>query len=114
MAYHICRRDELKTMVHESKTMGLIASGITQLGKLEGEQRRDAACALIWAMVRLATIKVNQGQLETSLDHLNALVLVSPTLKDWEGHRFALHLQSAIARYGTRSPSPVHSLTLKS
>lgn len=103
MAYHICRQDEVRTMVHESKTMELVASGIGHLSKFKGEQRRDAACALIWAMIRLATIKVNQGQLETSLNHINALVLVSPTLKDWEGHKFAAHLQSAIARYAFQS-----------
>ncbi|KAK4498229.1 hypothetical protein PRZ48_010886 [Zasmidium cellare] len=97
MAYHICHQDEVRTMVHESKTMELVASGINQLDKYKGDQRRDQACALIWAMIRLATIKVNQGQLETSLNHLNALVLVSPTLRDWEGHNFALHLQAAIA-----------------
>lgn len=85
-------------MVHECKTMELVASGISQLDKLKGDERRDAACALVWAMIRLATIKVNQGQLDTSLNHLNALALVSPTLKDWESHRFSLHLQCTIAR----------------
>lgn len=95
MANTVWRDDARQRALHENQTFVAVHDGLPQLSTLSGIERSDLACALTWAIIRLATIKVNQGQLETSLQHLNALHFIP--WEDWQNSRFATHFQSAIA-----------------
>ncbi|KAI5363794.1 hypothetical protein Slin14017_G057580 [Septoria linicola] len=95
IANQVWSQDEARSIVHEDQTMVHIAQGLPQLDTLGTEARSQLACALMWSIIRLATLKVNSGQLDASMHHLNALALIGR--EDWENSRFAPHFQSATA-----------------
>ena len=95
IANHVWKQDEARSIVHEDLTMMHVAKGLPQLDTLGTVQRKALACALVWAIMRLATMKVNSGQLDVSMYHLNALALIDR--EDWEDSKFAPHFQAAIA-----------------
>lgn len=117
VAYKVCRNDEYRCLFHENMTLGYIGKGIQMLNTLSASDREASACALTWSIIRLATVKViqhsialadcandawlqiNEGQLETSINHLNALALISPDMTVWDNHTFGQHFQTTTARY---------------
>ncbi|SMQ51798.1 unnamed protein product [Zymoseptoria tritici ST99CH_3D7] len=97
IANHIWRRDEWKSMWHENVAISHMRNGLAIVNTLNPQDRTPLARALTWAIIRLATIKINQGQLETSISHLNALALIAPDMTEWEGTPFGGHFQTATA-----------------
>lgn len=95
IANHVWKQDETRSIIHENNTMIYISQGLPQLDTLGFVRRRELACALVWAIIRLATMKVNSGQLAVSMHHLNALALISR--EDWKDSKFAPHFQAATA-----------------
>ncbi|KAF2206409.1 hypothetical protein CERZMDRAFT_53188 [Cercospora zeae-maydis SCOH1-5] len=95
IANHVWAQDEARSILHEDQTMMHISQGLPQLDRLAPEARSEMACALMWSIIRLATMKVNSGQLDASMMHLNALALIDR--EDWEHGKFAPHFQSAMA-----------------
>ena len=128
VAYKVCRNDEYRCLFHENMTLSYIGKGIQQLHTLRASDREALACALTWSIIRLATVKViekptlgindhpakqircqiNEGQLETSINHLNALALISPDMTVWNGHMFGQHFQTTTARYIAPPRYPFH------
>ncbi|KAF7192768.1 hypothetical protein HII31_05909 [Pseudocercospora fuligena] len=97
IANQVWKNDEVKSQYHENKTIVQISKDLPKLNALTGHDRIEAVGALMWAIIRLCTIKVNQGRLEESLVHLNALATISPTMEEWRTSKFAPHFESAIA-----------------
>ena len=97
VAYNICRGDNVRSMHYESKCMQYVANEVGRIANSVNSDRQTDICNLLWAICRLATTKVNQGQLETSLNHLNAVALVSPTMTDWDGSEYGAHLRACVA-----------------
>ncbi|GIZ48562.1 hypothetical protein CKM354_001161600 [Cercospora kikuchii] len=95
IANHVWAQDEARSILHEDQTMMHISQQLPQLDRLAPEARSEMACALMWSIIRLATMKVNSGQLDESMMHLNALALIDR--EDWEHSKFAPHYQSAMA-----------------
>lgn len=91
------QKKEVKAIEHEIKTIDIVYAGLERLPTLSAADRDSEGLSLTWAIVRLALIKANQGDLDEVVNHLNALATIAPSREAIERAKFGDHIQCTIA-----------------
>lgn len=90
-------RNKVKAIEHEIQTIDLVYAGLEKLPTLSTSHWESHAFSLTWAILRLAMIKANQGDLDEVRNHFNALASIAPSKQVIDNHKFGEQLQCTLA-----------------